>query len=588
MLQRVQIGIAVVVLAASGVACKKKTVEDVKKDVVAKVSPIVEVPAPEGLLGSIVMRDPESVVKRIADGAGLGATLGPSPYQKLLDSISDDNTRKVLKALDPHGTIATAAFGKIEPDFKPHGIAAAHLKDPEIASAALAAVSKSGSSVQTWNSKALGVTVYDLEGKAQVGVFGDLVLVADDRDTLDLAGKYVAWRASQKVDHDLLFESPFDEIGPKLRDLGNEAYAKVPAGSVPPSVKSELDPLVPAVLASVGDAGKVRMTVDVRGDVLELDQRIAAKGRLSSWFSSFPKGDASGLLALPQGDSASVVRFPDGIGPLAYAGVDLGLEEAKLSKAEAADASKNVRALGKALGNQIGYVTSAGKGAPKAGSPFGGGLNTEIYLAFDLADEAAALGALKGLQKTVEKVLKSGKSTAKVAPYKKFGADGQTFTTSASMPGLPGPGGTTLGGAASSDVWVWAVKGGKLHVDLCLGCTPALIDAAIDPASTATLAGDPAAKARISEFPGKDLVSASYGTKMSLPGLFGGLAAYMGGGAGGAPPKPGVAMWSYAVMTADGIEGKGTMPVAFIGEVAQSLMAIAAMRGGMGGPPPPY
>ncbi len=578
------LGIATCALAlAGGVACKKKQVEEVKKDLQEKKDLIAEVPLPEDALGELVIRDPEVFAKKIGDGTGFGAMIGPSPFDKLVEATTDENAKKALKALDPHGTLAAIVVSKIGPGAKPHGVAAARLRDPEIASAALAAAAKSGGSMKTWSSKTLETTVYELSGDAHVAVWGDVVIVSDDAGAIEHGAKYVAWRsAKSKVDHEFVVKIPMQKIGPTLKKLGSEEWAKVKPGDVPPKVKAELDPLVDPVLTGLADMGEIAIDLDVDGAELKFSETLAAKGTLSTWFAKYPAGDARPLLSMPKAESVSFVRFPDGLGPLLYSLADLGIDAtSELSAAEKADASTQLRALGKALGNELAYATSKGKAAATGVAPGAPSLDTEIFLRLELSDPAAAKGAVETLRKLIQKVAgKSAKPT--VAAYKKFGAEGETITTGAvlpSMAGLPG-----LGGAAtpSKDNWVWAIKDGRLYLDACLGCAPALVDATLDPASKATLEHDPAAKTTIATFPDKGVTGASYSTSLGLPGTFGGLGAFMG-----LPSTPKSAtgvVWSWSTISADGAIVKGTLPLSLLGDVVRGYLSIA----GMGGAPPPY
>ena len=60
---------AVLALVASS-ACKKKPVEEVKKDIVKKVE-ITEAPLPDGAVGELVIKDPEGFLKKVSAGAGM-------------------------------------------------------------------------------------------------------------------------------------------------------------------------------------------------------------------------------------------------------------------------------------------------------------------------------------------------------------------------------------------------------------------------------------------------------------------------------------------------------------------------------------
>ncbi len=569
---------------ASPLACKKK-VEEVKKEIVQKKE-ILEVPLPEGAIGEIVIKDPEAFAEKLSKGGGLEPMLGASPVQKLIDSVPDDNARKALKAIDPHGTVAVVGLMKLgAPGEKPHGVVAARLKDAAIATDALEVASKSGGKMKGWDSKALETKAYEFEGEGVVAVFGDVVLAADTRDALESAGKYVAWRsAKSKVDHEFIARIPMQKVGPELQKLGTNEYAKVKPTDMPSKVKAELDPLVPPVLNALNEMGEALLYIDTEGDNLKVEETVATKGSLSAWLAKVPQGDAAPLLTMPKAESVAFYRYPDGLGPLVYALMDWGIDGTPLSTADRTEASKQVRALGKALGHGVGFVTDSGKGvgSPAPGTP--PSVNTEVFLRFDLDDPAGAKTAITALRKLLDKGL-GGKAKLTATAYKKFGGEGETITTPAMIPGFG-----TSAATATKDTWVYAIKGSELAADLCLGCTPALIDVALDPASKATLADDPAAKARITEFPGKGIITASWGTTLSLPGTFGGMGALLG--APPAPKKPGTALWGYSQVVENGVYGKGSVPMALVGDFAKTLLAIGMMgapgggMGGMGGPPP--
>lgn len=570
--------IAASLASVSGLSCKKK-VEEVKKEILKKKD-ILEVPLPDGAVGELVIKDPESFSARLAKGAGLEAMVGPSPYQKLLESVSEENAKKALKAIDPHGTIAGVLLLKFGPGDKPHGVVAARLKDPDIASAALEAAGKTGGQIKAWDSQVLEGKVYEIGTDAEVAVYGDVVLVSDTREALETAGKYVAWRsAKSKVDHELVARIPLDRVGPELKRVANEQYAKLKPGDVPPKVKAELDPLVPPVTHALTEMGEALLYVDIDGDNLKLDETVGTKGSLSAWLAKVPTGDATPLLSMPKSESVALYRFGDGLGPLLYSLMEWGIDGTPLSAADRADASKQLRALGKSLGHAVAYSTDSGKAAAAPGAA--PAVNTEIFVRFDLDDAASAKTAIVALHKLVDKAMGAKKPTS--AAYKKHGAEGESLATPAMIPSF----GTTAA-TATKDNWTWAIKGSQLFVDLCLGCAPVQVDAALDPAAKATLAEDPMAKAKIGEMPTKGLVTASYGTSLSLPGTFGGMGAFLGG----APPaakKPTAPMWGWSAVEANGIVAKGAIPMALVGDLAKTLLSIGMMGGGgMGGPPPPF
>lgn len=574
---------AVLALVASS-ACKKKPVEEVKKDIVKKVE-ITEAPLPDGAVGELVIKDPEGFLKKVSAGAGMESMVGASPYQKLLDTVTDENAKKALKAIDPHGSLAAIALYKLgAPGEKPHGVVAARLKDADVASQALEAATKAGADFKSWDSKALGGKAYEGKDGGEVAVYGDVVIVSDTRDALESAGKYVAWRSVKStIDHELTLRVPMDKMGPELKKLGAGEWAKVKPTDIPPKVKSEMDPLVEPVLGAVADMGQLAIHFDVAGDDLKVDETLGAKGSFGAWLGKYPTGDASPLLSMPKAENVALYRVPDGLGPLTYALSDYALDTSPLSTADRAEASKQIRALGKSLGHVVAYATDSGKGTPAAAPGAPPALNTEVYIRIDLDDAAAAKTAVGSLRKMVDKAFPSAKKLT-AAPYKKNGAEGETITTPATIPGMG-----ASPSSATKDTWTWAIKGSQLHLDVCLGCAPAMLDNALDPASKLTLGDDPAAKAKLEGIPAKGIVSASYGTSLSMPGMMGGLGAFMG--APPAPKKPGAAMWGYSVADGNGIVAKGAVPLAFVGDLAKNLLAIAAggmLGGGMGGPPPPF
>ncbi len=563
-------------VVASPLACKKKPLEEVKKEIIGKKE-ILEVPLPDGAFGEIVIKDPEALAAKLSKGAGLEPMIGASPYEKLLESVPNEDAKKALKAVDPHGTIAAVGLMKFSaPGEKAHGVVAARLKDPAIAADVLEVASKSGGKLKGWESKVLETKAYESEGVGVIAVYGEIVLAADTREALESAGKYVAWRsAKSKVDHELIARVPMDRVGPELKKLGSDEYAKIKPADIPPKVKAELDPVVPPVLNALSEMGEALLYIDTEGDNLKVEEFVATKGSLSAWLAKVPNGDAAPLLSMPKGESVAFYRYPDGLGPLLYSLADAGIDGSPLSTADRAEASKQLRILGKSVGHSIGYATDSGKGGAGApGAP--PSLNSEHFFRIDLDDPAAAKGAIASLRKLVEKALGT-KTKLTGTPYKKFGGEGETIATPAMIP--------AFGTSAAT-----ATKDSQLFVDLCLGCIPSMVDSALDPATKTTLGDDPAAKAKIGEFPNKGIITASWGTALGLPGMGSGMGAMLG--APPSPKKPGAALWGYSQVKETQLYGKGAIPMALVGDFAKSLLAIGMMggppggMGGMGGAPP--
>ncbi len=569
-------GFLLATLAGGCDSCKKKPSDNGSKIDKPKDTPKVktadEVPAPADMVGEIALKDPEAVAKRVIDGAGFAAEVPGSPWDKLVSLVPDANAGKALRAIDSHAGIAAAFTFKFAPGEKFHVIAAAKLKDAELANMALGAASKGGE-LKSWDSKVLEGPVYEVPGSAQFAVYGELILFADARDSLEAAGKYVAFKATKAgaLTHDLTFHVATDSMGPVLQKLGTQGWASV-ATAVPPSIKTDLDPMVAPFLQGVADMGALDATTDIDGKVAKIDSKMAAKGTFGTWLGAYPVGDANALLSAPKGDSASLLRYPDGLGKLIIDGVMLTFLRSSPGGAagtlppEVSDALKQVEILGKAMGHEL-VMTNKGSGPSQ-----------EMFMRFDLGDPAAAKGAMSTLEKMGLKALEGaskGASTKppapKVTPYKKFGAEGEEVEITA--------GGAGIGGMTFH--LFWAVRGSYLYLAYATGSFT-LLDAGIDPASTATVGNDATAKAKIASFPTKGVISASYGDNWSFSGLG------MLGLGGSAPPKaagPGVPLWSYSVVDSTSSSGKAEIPLTFIGDLGRFYYNLLMM---MGSPPPPY
>jgi hypothetical protein len=566
-------------LAAAGCSsCKKQPKpEEVKKDL-AQPMKLDEVPAPEDTALEVVVKDPEVFAKKAIDGAGYGAEIGASPYDKLIEAVIDENAKKALKAIDPHGAVAAVVLLKVSAVDKPHGCGAAHLKDPDIAQTALSSAAKGGD-LKTWQSKSLDTTVYEAGEKAQIAIYGDTVILADTRDAIEAAGKYVAYKSvnGAKLAHDLVLRVPMQKIGPAAKKVAKDEYGKLGPSDVPPKVKAELDPLIEPLLTGVADMGEMVLNLDVDGGYLKSDHVVAAKGSFSTWLAAYPAGDASALLSMPRGEGAGLFRFSDGLGPIAYVLAEEGIAKASsMTTADKADAIKNLRELGKATGHEFSYANKSVTGSG-AGALGGGALDSEFFFRLELVDAKAGRAAVAALRRHVVSFAGvTGAGAPKITPYKKFGADGEEIEAEGSAYTL----GTLTGAAASKDHFLWAVKGPYLYADVCLGCSGTLFDLALDPASKATLGEDPSAKAKIGTYPSKGIITASYADAWTFPkGML------IGSSMAPSGLKPGMPMWGWSTASSDGLEMKGGIPLAFVGDLVRFYLGILARMGGLGASP---
>jgi hypothetical protein len=560
-------------------SCKKKppVEEEVKKEKSNKKPEVPEEPLPKDLAFEAILRDPEAVAKRGADGAGFAKEVGASPYQKLIDNLPDDKARKAARAIDPHGAVSLVITAKPDDLIDEHKwssktvsvVGAAHLKDADLANAALVVIGKTDSDIKSHPAKSFEGTIYELKPDLAIAVNGDLILVGDGAAALENAGKYASYLARKggKQDHDLYVRIPTTALSAKAKVAGTEVWAREKK-DVPPAIATELDLLIPPVLEALGDAGDAIGYFDVRGDDLVMEQKMSATGSLSKWFAKYPSGDATALLSMPKAESAALYRLPDGLGPLAYSLVDESLKKSGLDPADNADIAKYARILGKSLGHEVVYSSnSAGLFTAFSG---GGKGNAEYFGRVELTDPAGAKSALVRFRELTEKNV-TGKYDPKLktTPYKKFGAEGETITiTSPSYGGGPP--------TTPDSTLLWAIRGSYAYVDLCIYCVPKLDADALDPATKSTMGDDTGAKTKIGTFPTAGVVEAAYGD----------VGAYLRAAMTifGAPPSKALPpIWAWATVNDSGLDARELVPLAAIGDVVRAFV----MRSGYSSYPSP-
>jgi hypothetical protein len=548
-------------------SCRKKPPpeEEVKKDKSNKKSDLPEEPLPKDLAFEAILRDPESVAKRAAVGGGFAKEVGASPYQTLIDNLPDEKAKKAARALDPHGSVSLVVTAKVDDLVDEHKwksetisvVGAAHLKDADLANAALVIISKSESSIKSHPAKAFEGTIYELEKDLAVAINGDLVLVGDGAPAIEAAGKYASYlaRKGDKQEHDLYVRIPTTALSEKARSAGSDFWAKSKK-DVPPAIAAELDTLIPPALDALGDAGDVVGFFDVRGDDLVMEQKMTAKGNLAKWFGQVPSGDANALLSMPKAEGAALYRFPDGLGPLTYSLIDEGLKKSSLDAADNADIAKYARILGKALGHEVVYASNSAGLFSAIGSGKG---SAEYFGRVELSDPAGAKSALVRFRELTEKNM-TGKYDPKLktTPYKKFGAEGETIT-------IANP--TYGGGMPTSpdSTLMWAIRGSYAYVDLCVYCAPKLDADALDPASKSTMATDSGAKTKVGTFPSSGVVEAAYGDVGTYVRTM--LMMF------GTPPSKAIPpVWAWATITENGLDARELVPLMAIGDITRAYI----------------
>ena len=590
------LAVPTIILTAGGCSsCRKKPPpEEVKRDKPRKNSDLAVEPSPPDLALEMVFKDPEGVIKHGADSAGFGKEIGPSPYDKLIDNLPDEKAKKVARALDPHGAISLVVLAKVDDMIDEskwnaetiQAVGAAHLKDPELASAAMTVLAKTKGDVKSYPAKSFEGTIYEIASDKAVAITGDIVLAGDGAAALEKAGRYAAYlaRKGDKQEHDLTLRIPTTELEAKVKSSALSWWATPKAKrDIPPSVVVEIDKLLPSVLTALGEAGDVVGTFDVTADDVVMEQKMSAKGSLSKWLSGFPSGDASPMLAMPKGEGAVLYRFADGLGPIAYALVDEAVTDSiKKSSVDAADGAeieKQARALGGALGHELVY---SGGGLGAMGGMASSSVKVEYFSRVELSDPGTAKTSLVKFRELFQKYVK-GKTDPKlkVSPYKKFGAEGETIDIE--LPTYSYPGYTPPKKANST--LVWAIRGSYLFVDVTVEGAPKMFDDGLDPAAKGTLAADPSAKAKVASFPQAGVIEAGYGDLGAYMRL---MASMMGAPLPATLPP----LWGYATVSADGVTAREQLPIALIGGLVRAGLMLRATSASkypapMGTPIPP-
>jgi len=550
--------------------CKRKKTE-VTKDDTKKTTTIPSVPRPSDVVVELVVRDPEAFAKRTVDAAGLSSELGPSPYEKLVESRTNESEKMALRAIDPHAPavalligdpLSNALAGAGRGDV--HGVVAVRVKDASVVDTALRSVAKAH------DSKTLGKAIFEFDD-LQFVLVSDVLVASDKRETLESAAKYAAYRlSSAKIGHEAVLTVAFGDLGVSASKRLEEEWSKSKS-TIPPKSLAAATPIVTSVLGALLEAGDGTFELDLDGDALVETHDLRAKGQLAKWIAALPTGDANALLSLPQG-SAAIYRFPDDLAPLVYAASSDMMAKSPLTAAERADFDKALHTLGASLGHELAWVTRSSFGTPAKS-----GFELEYLLRFDLTSAPAAKGAMETLRKLTEKPLATALlSKPTTTPYKKFSADGETtafiglspfaFTLQWAVAGS---------GAASPGLGA----GPHLYLDVCWPCTPKLVDAALDPSAKGTLGDDAVAKAKISTFPSKGVIGVGYGDDPGYRGFLGIAAGMLG------KPKSSPATSGYTLVSSAGVKGKGWMPLASLGEYAKTWLGFASIPAVPPGPP---
>jgi len=499
----VVLGVALLPAAVSAIGCPSAK----PPPVVAEKPKLGPIETPENILAQVMVRDPQLAFERLATGAGAPTPLAARVFKSTVGDSLPPGLRLVLDEIDLHGNFGMVMLGEPKDFGTGHYAVALKLKSGASTTKALAEHTKQGK-LKSAQDDAIGTMAY-VEGAAfNMAVLGEVLVAADDKATLDLAGR---WIARETIDgtpaHDFSVHIPFSRFG-----KGLSAEAKKGWGDQASGDKAGLDPLMQTLTDTIAAIGDADITFDVDKENAAFEAHVTAMGTLSEWASTFPAGSPASVLTLPKAPHALVMRFPDSVSALfkapppeapapAASGSASGSASAVAKAApppkapppappaEGKDALKN---LGKALGHEV-AIAWAGKddkkdkdSASSAVLPF-----KSFMIRFELEDAAGARAALKDF---FSLGFKGGSTKISRTGFSKWGGDGETITLT-----------ETTGSYAAR----WAVKGSYLYLEVGLDSKAMLSDLALDPSGKGTFKDDPRAKAASEKFP-KDGLALAY------------------------------------------------------------------------------
>ena len=465
----------------------------------AKSAPLdVATDVPADLLGEIEMRDPQGTVDRFGAEMGMQGSL----WAKLTADVHDPDFARVLAAIDPHATLAAVAIGTFE---DPHFMMGVHLRDPAAVAALVDRDLAAGKlhEVPAAPGAQLGSRVY-VDKSTTLALVDDLLIIGDTKASLQTKGGYLAYRAMRmKLDHDVVGRVVLAPLMVQAQALAQKSWKKsLSSGEGSSGFDRAVRPVVARAIAALGDVGDLTFSMDLDAGRALTDVHLAAKGKLAQWLSAYPSAPAGALLGLPKGETM-VVRFPQPLGKI-FAAV-LADDGAKSADDDAKDEiAAAIRTLGASLGNEVAFVyrdLPAAGAPPASGAPTAGKKSSAMDGLFrlELADAVAARGAVRRLITLTsdKEKKKTGKDTFHMAPYKKFGAEGELWSGKADD--------------GDDTSLIWAQRGNYLYAEIAVQRSPLLLEAALEPSGKATLREDPKGKAIVERFPTDGLIFAYYG-----------------------------------------------------------------------------
>jgi len=464
-------------------------------------SATVSTEAPLDLVAEVEMRDPAGVVDRV--GAEMGMT--GSLYARLIEDTKDVELKELAACIDPHGTVAFVVVGTLD---QPHFMIGVHLRD--------AAKMKTFAQRDIAAGKSQNITAPPIGGLAwstktsTLVLVDDLLLIGDREAKVESRGGYLARRAlAKQPDHDVVGRVAIGPMVASGQGAARKAWLHSLSGSqASTGFARAMRPIVSRTIDAMGDVGDLTFSMDWGSGNYVADVRVAARGKLAQFLGSYPSASVSSLLTLPKGE-AMIVRFPQALGKIfAAALADEGERSADDDAKDELTAA--IRTLGSALGREVAIVYRPAK--PKPAKPVAAKgskdskeskeepVEIDVLARLELADPPGARAAVR---KIVELTTSSdskkaaAKDAMRIAPYKRYGSEGEEITGKAKD-----------GGAVSM---IWTQRATYLYLEMALDRPPALLDDALDPSGKLFLRTDPKAKAAIERFPAEGLMFAYYG-----------------------------------------------------------------------------
>jgi hypothetical protein len=515
-------------------ACKKPASQQAAPDAAAQApagDPITEVAAPSAAVGEVTIADPEVFAKGVA-AAGGKADIAASPYAALMASADDEAMKQVLRVVDPHAPMVVTVVAS---GTRLHFVVAVRATDPGAATKALNAQTDPGDRP----SPSLATTIHSLaEGSGFAAVFGDAVLFADAADALESAGRYSAFRA-RKVPpkHQLTMRVASAKLAVLGKNSGAKTWGQLLPKGLAANVVAQVRPVMMLLLDRVAALGAATFEADAVGQQLSVHGFIPATGATSEWLTQQLKGDRGPLLTLPKGEVVAFARVPGELGPLSLSVAEVGLDSIGFEPTARAEASKQLAALGRALGREVGFSTVTETG------------RREVVARFQVTDLPAAKSALSALSKAIAKRARVN-NKVDVVPYSKFGAIGERIDIADAK-------------ATDKDNWAWALRDSTLYVGGCLACFTSLFDAAVDPSGSGSLGKHSALTTTLGQIPSEGLLLATL-------------------------HKEGSAFHVTSLnASATGLNLAGTVPLKWLSDATEALGIASSDESDEGDPPPP-